>query len=249
MRRIVAVVIGLVLSLSSLTWAAEAEKAPKAEKAAKEQAVPAADDLKTSTARLSYAVGMDVGGSLKEIAKMLDLNIFFRGLKDTLEGKKPLLADEQVEEIKQDFMKRLQAERTQKNKDVGDKNRKEGETFLAENKKKKGVVATDSGLQYEVLKEGDGPKPTPTDTVTVNYRGTLIDGTEFDSSFKRNEPATFKPGQVIPGWTETVQLMKVGSKYRVVIPSNLAYGERGAGPAIGPNAVLIFEVELLKTEK
>ena len=133
-------------------------------------------------------------------------------------------------------------------KELGEKNRKEGEAFLAENKKKKGVITTESGLQYMVLEKGDGPKPKATDTVSVNYRGTLIDGTEFDSSYKRGKPVTFPVKGVIAGWTEALLLMNVGSKYKLFVPPNLGYGGRGAGRLIGPEATLIFEVELLGIE-
>jgi FKBP-type peptidyl-prolyl cis-trans isomerase FkpA/FKBP-type peptidyl-prolyl cis-trans isomerase FklB len=259
MRTVLVGLTALALALSSLTFAAEEAKAPSKEKATKEakatdEMKPVKEDkastgeLKTFSQKLSYAVGMDVGASLKELKKELDLDIFFRGLRDSLEEKKSLLTEQETAEIKKEFVAKMQTQRAEKNKTAGEKNLKEGVAYLEENKKKKGVITTPSGLQYEVLKEGDGAKPKATDTVSVHYRGTLIDGTEFDSSYKRNEPAVFPVTGVIPGWTEALLLMKVGGKYRLVIPSELAYKDKAPGP-IGPNAVLIFEVELLKVEK
>jgi len=161
-------------------------------------------------------------------------------LKDALAGK-PQMTEEQVKETMTAFEKEM----TDKQKAAGVKNGADGEKFLAENKKKEGVKTTASGLQYKVLKEGSGAQPKETDTVIANYRGTLIDGTEFDSSYKRGQPATFPVSGVIRGWTEALQLMKAGSKYQLFIPANLAYGERAIGGDIGPNSTLIFEVELL----
>ncbi|PYJ26308.1 MAG: hypothetical protein DME90_12025 [Verrucomicrobia bacterium] len=162
------------------------------------------------------------------------------GLKDAIAGK-PQLTQDQVKDVMTQFEKDME----QKQKDAGDKNKTEGAKFLEENKKKEGVKTTASGLEYKVIKEGTGAQPKATDMVTVNYRGTLIDGTEFDSSYKRGQPATFPLNGVIKGWTEGLQLMKQGGKYQFFVPSNLAYGERAVGPDIAPNATLIFEVELL----
>lgn len=155
------------------------------------------------------------------------------------------MTENEVKEVMTAFQKGLAAKQAEKMKVIGEKNSKEGETFLAENKKKEGVKTTASGLQYKVITPGKGPMPKDTDTVSVNYRGTLIDGTEFDSSYKRGEAVSFPVNGVIKGWTEALQMMKVGSKWQLFIPSNLAYGDRGAGGQIGPNATLIFEVELL----
>ncbi|OGJ89304.1 MAG: peptidylprolyl isomerase [Candidatus Raymondbacteria bacterium RifOxyA12_full_50_37] len=185
---------------------------------------------------------MDIGTQLRDVQSNIDFDAFVQGIRDTLEGKKTLLTPEQAMAIKTEFFQKMQAEKSQKNTS-------EGDLFLAENKKKPGIIITPSGLQYIILTAGKGPKPVATDKVVVHYSGTLIDGTEFDSSYKRGQPATFVLNQVIPGWTEAIQLMNVGAKYRFFIPSQLAYGERGAGPRIGPNATLIFEVELINIEK
>jgi FKBP-type peptidyl-prolyl cis-trans isomerase FklB len=162
------------------------------------------------------------------------------GIKDALAGK-PQLTPDQIKEVMSAFEKDME----QKQKQVGDKNKAEGAKFLEENKKKEGVKTTASGLQYKALKDGNGAQPKASDTVTVNYRGTLINGTEFDSSYKRGQPATFPVNGVIKGWTEALQLMKVGSKYQLFIPSDLAYGERSVSPDLAANSTLIFEVELL----
>ena len=203
--------------------------------------------LQTQKEKLSYAIGVDMGTSLKKNAIDVDTDLLFKGIKDALTDSKQLLTEQELRETIQTAQKELQAKQQEKMKTLGEKNKKEGEAFLAANKKKKGVKTLPSGLQYKVITEGKGKMPKATDTVTVNYKGTLIDGTEFDSSYKRNEPATFPVNGVIKGWTEALQLMKEGSKWELFIPADLAYGERGTmGGPIGPNAVLIFEVELLK---
>ncbi len=228
--------VTIVLVLSSVACSGQTPKAPIKE-------------LKTPDEKLSYAIGLEVGTSLKNLPTEIDFPVFVQAVEDGLKGKKPLLTQEQALEIKMEFGKKVREERARERKELGEKNRKEGEAFLAENKKKKGVVTTESGLQYMVLHEGEGPKPKATDRVKVHYRGTLIDGTEFDSSYTRGKPATFALKGVVAGWTEALQLMRVGSKYRLFIPSELAYGKRGRGPKIGPDAVLIFELELLEIEK
>ena len=208
--------------------------------------------LKDKKDKLSYAIGLDVGGALKRQSVDVNTDIFMQGVKDALSGGKKLLTDEEVRETMTSFSKELAAKQAEAMKKLGEKNKEEGEAFLAENKKKEGVKTLPDGLQYKVITEGKGASPKATDTVTVNYRGTFIDGKEFDSSYKRNQPATFAVNGVIPGWTEALQLMKEGSKWQLFIPAKLAYGERGAGGVIGPNATLIFEVELLSikpTEK
>jgi len=201
--------------------------------------------LKSSKDSVSYSIGMNIGNNLKSQMVDVDPNIVAQGIKDVLDSNKTLCTPEQAQEIIMTFQKQLMAKREESMKGQADKNIKEGQAFLAENKKKDGIVSLPNGMQYKILTMGTGKKPKATDTVTVNYRGTLIDGKEFDSSFKRGEPATFPLNQVIKGWTEGLQLMPVGSKFQFFIPSELAYGERGMGQAIQPNATLIFEVELL----
>ncbi len=194
-------------------------------------------ELKTPKDKLGYAIGLDLGKNLKKNAIDVDVNVIMQGIKDGYTGGKALLTDEQVKETYTAF----QQERVQKAK-------QEGDAFLAANKKKDGVITMASGLQYKIIKKGSGKTPKATDSVTVNYRGTLIDGSEFDSSYKRGQPATFTVSGVIPGWTEALQLMKEGSKWELFIPPSLAYGERGT-PGIPPNSVLIFEVELISVNK
>src|SRR5438270_4081659 len=190
--------------------------------------------------KVSYAIGMQIGFNLARQKVDTNPDVLNAGMKDAIAGK-PQLTPDQVKDVMAQFEKDME----QKQKQLGEKNKTDGAKFLEENKKKEGVKATASGLQYKALKEGTGSQPKATDMVTVNYRGTLIDGTEFDSSYKRGQPATFPLNGVIKGWTEGLQLMKQGSKYQFVVPSNLAYGERSVGPDIAPNATLIFEVELL----
>ncbi|HAM50010.1 MAG TPA: hypothetical protein DCP92_04710 [Nitrospiraceae bacterium] len=201
--------------------------------------------LKDQKDRLSYSIGSDIGHRLKSQSVDIDPEILARGLKDIYTGDKPLMTDQEVRETLTAYQKEMFAKQQERAKVIGEKNKKEGEAFLAENKKKEGVIVLPSGLQYKVITEGKGKTPKLTDTVTVNYKGTLIDQTEFDSSYKRGEPATFPVNKVIPGWTEALQLMKEGSKWEIFVPSDLAYKEAGAGNIIGPNATLIFEVELI----
>src|SRR6266581_4507390 len=196
--------------------------------------------LKDQKDKVSYSIGMNIGFNLSRQKVDVNPDILAAGIKDSLAGK-PQLTPEQVKEVMAQFEKDMEA----KQKQAGEKNKTEGVKFLDDNKKKSDVKTTASGLQYKVIKEGTGAKPKATDTVSVNYRGTLIDGTEFDSSYKRGQPATFPLNGVIKGWTEGLQLMKVGSKYQFFVPPNLAYGERSVGPDIAPNSTLIFEVELL----
>ncbi len=236
MKQIWPLLVALVLSLSLLSCSS-------GEKSASKKA------LKSDSERFGYALGLDIGASLKEMQTDIDLPSLLAGLRDTFEGTEALLTPEQADEVIEEFSKKMQEKQVEKIKDLAEKNRKAGETFLRENKKKEGVITTESGLQVVVLEEGDGPKPKATDQVKVHYQGTLLDGTEFDSSYKRGEPVTFPVNGVIAGWTEALQLMKVGSKVRLFIPSDLAYGERGARQRIGPNATLIFEVELIGIEK
>ncbi|NWF52079.1 MAG: FKBP-type peptidyl-prolyl cis-trans isomerase [Nitrospirae bacterium] len=205
--------------------------------------------LKDNKDKVSYSMGVRVGNSLKKESIEINQDAFIQGFKDELSGHKKLMTDQEVNETLMNFQKEMMAKEAARLKEIGEKNKKEGEAFLAENKKKEGVVALPSGLQYKIIKEGDGKIPTVNDIITIHYRGTLIDGTEFDSSYTRGQPATFPVKGVIPGFSEALQLMKVGSKWQLFIPSNLAYGERGAGDDIGPNAALIFEVELLSIKE
>jgi FKBP-type peptidyl-prolyl cis-trans isomerase FklB len=204
--------------------------------------------LKSQKEKVSYTLGIDVAKSLKQLGVEVDSDIFIKGVKDALTGTKPLLTDEEMQNVMTTFKQEMSAKQMEKMKALGEKNKKEGEAFLAENKKKSGVKTTASGMQYKVIKDGTGKTPKKTDKVNCNYQGTLIDGTEFDSSYKRGQPATFPVDGVIPGWTEALQMMKVGSKWQLFVPAKLAYNERGAGPLIGPNAVLIFTVELLSIQ-
>ncbi len=204
--------------------------------------------LDSEVKKFSYAMGMDVGQSIKGLGAEVDQDALTAAIHDVLSGASLKMDAAESTKIKQAFFRKRQEEQMAKRKAEGEKNKAEGEKFLAENAKREGVKVTPSGLQYEIIKQGDGPKPKPTDTVKVHYQGTLIDGTEFDSSYKRGQPISFPLNGVIKGWTEGVALMPVGSKYKFYIPSDLAYGERGAGAKIGPNATLIFTVELLGIE-
>lgn len=201
--------------------------------------------LKDQKDKASYSIGYDIGATFKKQNVELNADALMAGLKEGLAGKEATLSKEEREKTLEAFQKEMMEKQVAASKEAATKNAAEGEKFLVENKKKEGVKTTASGLQYKVLKEGSGPSPKETDTVVTNYKGTLLDGTEFDSSYKRNEPASFPVNRVIKGWTEALLLMKPGAKYQLFIPSTLAYGERGAGRDIGPNATLIFEVELL----
>jgi len=205
--------------------------------------------LTTQKDKFSYALGMNLGTSLHKQSVPVDPDILARGLKDALAGGKMLMTEDEMRAAIMDVQNELRKQQQEKAQQLGEANKKEGEAFLAANKSKDGVVTLPSGLQYKILQAGTGPKPTASDTVVCNYRGTLINGTEFDSSSKHGGPATFPVSGVIKGWTEAVQLMPVGSKWQLFIPGELAYGERGAGGDIGPNATLIFEVELLSIQE
>jgi FKBP-type peptidyl-prolyl cis-trans isomerase FklB len=200
-------------------------------------------ELKTQKDKVSYAIGLDMGHNLKRNELDIDPDVLARGIKDVMSGN-PVMTDEEAKETLMALQQDLQAKQMERTKALGTKNKQEGDAFLAKNKKEKGVKTLSSGLQYTVITKGKGKSPKASDTVTVNYTGSLIDGTVFDSSYKRGQPATFPVGGVIKGWTEALQLMKEGSKWHLVIPSDLAYGEQGR-PGIPPNSVLIFDVELI----
>lgn len=199
--------------------------------------------------KLGYAIGSEIGHNVKPIAGKLDIDSLVAGLKDTLAGGKMAYTEEELAQVTREFTRQMHEEQTAGQKDLAEKNAKEGDAFLAANGKKEGWQTTESGLQIKFVTKGDGPKPKKGDRVKVHYKGTLIDGTEFDSSYKRGEPITFGVTQVIAGWVEALQMMPVGSKVELAIPGDLAYGPQGSGGQIGPNATLLFTVELLGIEK
>jgi len=205
--------------------------------------------LKEQKEKVSYVIGVDIGKALQKQGVAIDPDLVARGIKDGFSGGKLLMSDQEIKETMTAFQKEMRAKQEMALKQAGEKNKREGEAFLAENKIKEGVKTLPSGLQYKVIKAGSGKKPKATDTVVTHYKGTLLDGTEFDSSYKRNQPATFKVNGVIRGWTEALQLMEEGAQWVLYVPAALAYGERGAGPQIGPNATLIFEVELISVQE
>ncbi|HOW67523.1 MAG TPA: FKBP-type peptidyl-prolyl cis-trans isomerase [Candidatus Paceibacterota bacterium] len=208
-----------------------------------------AKPLEDQKQKISYIIGVNLGRSWKGQDIDIDLDTLARGVKDVYSNAKLQIPDDEMKTVMQEFSKELRARAEQRRKEQGEKNLKAGEAFLAENKAKEGVTTLASGLQYKILKDGSGEKPKSNDVVKVHYRGTTIDGAEFDSSYQRDKPATFNVSGVIKGWTEALQLMKVGSKWQLVIPANLAYGEMGSGGGrIAPNATLIFDVELLGIE-
>jgi FKBP-type peptidyl-prolyl cis-trans isomerase FklB len=202
-------------------------------------------ELTSAKDRLSYSMGVATGTQLKRQSIDVNADMFSKGIKDVLSGGTLMMTEQEVQETLTNFQKDLAEKQATRQKELAEKNKKDGEAFLAENMKKEGVKTLPSGLQYKVIKEGTGRTPKETDTVVTHYKGSLIDGSEFDSSYKRGQPATFPVKGVIKGWTEALQLMKEGSTWQLFVPADLAYGERGAGSVIGPNATLIFEVELL----
>ena len=241
-------------SLLAAALAAVLGVASAADEPAKKPATPAiapAKDAKPPVAidknKISTMVGMDIGRGLTQIKDDIDIKVVEQALEAVIKGEKTTMTQEEALQVRQAYMQQMQAKRVTEQKAAAEKNKTEGTAFLEKNKAKSGVKTTASGLQYEVEKEGTGPKPKATDTVKVNYLGTKIDGTKFDSSYDRGQPATFPLNGVIKGWSEGLQLMPVGSKYKLFVPANLAYGENAPGP-IGPNATLIFEVELLGIE-
>lgn len=204
--------------------------------------------LSTPKDKFSYALGLSIGRNFKEQSIDVNSTLFLQGIKDVLTGAKPLMTDAEVQTSMMQMQNEIKAKQAETLKLLAAVNLKEGTAFLAANKTKPGVVTLPSGLQYKILTPGNGPKPTANDTVVCNYRGTLINGKEFDSSYKRGKPETLPVGRVIKGWSEALQLMPVGSKWQLYIPADLAYGDRGAGPDIGPNSTLIFEIELISIQ-
>lgn len=231
----------ILLSVSAVTLLVPACKSNSASQENK-------TELTTTSEKLSYALGLDIGASIKENHPGVDLQLLMQGIEDRLNGNAPLLTAEQAAAVKKEFLQMMHEKRLKRLKEVAEKNLREGKAFLAENGEKPGVITTASGLQYEVLEDASGPRPTLNDRVKVHYRGYLLDGTEFDSSYKRNQPAVFPVNDVIPGWKEALQLMPVGSTFKLFIPPQLAYGEQSAGPYIGPNATVIYEIHLLGIE-
>lgn len=207
-----------------------------------------AADLKSENEKISYSIGFQFGSQIARDLKLNNIDVdakqLAQAVEDVISGAQPKLSVPEMQGVMQAFKEK----KMQEQKVAADKNEKAGTDFLAENKKKKGITELPSGLQYQVVEKGKGKKPSSSDTVEVNYRGTLINGTEFDSSFKRGKPAIFKVNGVIPGWTEALQLMEEGAKWKIYVPSKLAYGARGAGPSIGPNETLIFDIELLSVK-
>jgi len=234
MKRIAGIVLVACLSFPLTALAADTEKTV---------------ELKTFKDKLSYSMGLDMGTYLNGIGEELDYDRLVVGLKDGFEGTEPLMTVEEMQSVQKEFAETMKAKQAAQMKELQEKNKKAGEEYLAANKAKEGVIVTASGLQYNVVKEGTGAKPVAEDTVKVHYKGTKIDGTVFDDSNTRGEPATFGVTQVIPGWSEVLQLMKEGATYHVVIPPSLAYGEQGVPPMIEPNSVLVFEVDFLSIEK
>ena len=210
---------------------------------------PASSAPKTDQEKVSYSIGFNAGATFRRQGIALDPKTLASGITDGITGAQPALNPDELQKILSAFQQQMAAKAQQIGQEVADKNKKAGEAFLAENKKKKGVVTLPSGLQYIVVQEGTGEKPKSTNSVVANYRGTLINGAEFDSSAKHGGPATFPVTGVIKGWTEALQLMKVGSKWQIFVPAELAYGAQGVPQVIGPNSVLVFDIELVAIKK
>ncbi|ALN91670.1 FKBP-type peptidyl-prolyl cis-trans isomerase [Lysobacter gummosus] len=228
----------------------KAAEAKPGDKAADGKEVKVLGGMKTEKEQESYLIGMDMGRSLELLKDDLDLAVLQKAMQANMKGDKPLLTDEEAQQIRQRLQEKVRNKQVEKMVAMAKKNQEDGVKFLADNGKKAGVVTTASGLQYQILTEGKGVKPKVTDTVRVHYKGTLLDGKTFDSSYDRNEPAVFPLGAVVPGWQEGIALMPVGSKFKLWIPSKLGYGEQGTpGGPIGPNATLVFDVELLDIVK
>ena len=250
MRSILILVAAITLFVSSCQQAKEQNAKP----AEKKEITKA--DLKTEDDNISYSLGFSMGSRFIRDGLEINLEIFQEGMKDGFTGSKQVLTEEEMQKTMMALQQKMMAKRQtehmkemEERKNLGEANKEKGEKFLEANKAKEGVITLESGLQYKILKKGTGASPKATDIVKCHYKGTTIDGKEFDSSYKRGEPATFALNKVIKGWTEGLQLMKEGGKWEFFIPPELAYGEMGSGPQIGPNEVLIFEVELLGIEK
>jgi FKBP-type peptidyl-prolyl cis-trans isomerase len=235
----------LPLALISVVGLQACNEQPGTATASGEAAAPAEIELDSTERRLSYGVAYGLAKRMAADQVPMDRDAFFLGFSDGLDGSDSRVSDEQLQAEMQAYQQKMMAAAEAEQEKQGTANQAEAEAFLAENSQREGVITTESGLQYEVLEKGDGPVPTAQDRVEVHYTGTLIDGTEFDSSRKRGEPVTFGVTQVIAGWTEALQLMPVGSRYKLYIPPELGYGSGGAGQMIGPNAALVFDVELL----
>jgi len=243
----------LILLVFSVFLASSCDKT-QSEPAAKQEITKA--DLQTEDDKVSYSIGFSMGSSFKKDELKVNLQMFQQGLEDSYTGSKQILSEEEIQKTMMAFQQKMRAKkqveyrkRMEERNKQGEVNKEKGKEFLEANKTKEGIVVLESGLQYKILEKGTGGSPKPTDTVKCHYKGTTIDGKEFDSSYERGEPATFALNRVIKGWTEGLQLMKEGGKWQFFVPSELAYGERGAGQNIGPNEVLVFEVELLSIEK
>lgn len=217
--------------------------------AAEIQTTTTNDTLTTKQDKISYIFGHNIGKNMNQQGIEISMDAMSQGIKDGFSNGESKIAVEEMTNLMRDFRKEMTARKSEKKKLQSDQNSKEGKDFLAENAKKEGVVVLPSGLQYKVMISGTGNSPKADDKVKTNYRGTLINGTEFDSSYKRSKPTTFPVNGVIAGWTEALQLMKEGAKWQLFVPSDLAYGKRGAGNQIGPDATLIFEIELIEIEK
>jgi FKBP-type peptidyl-prolyl cis-trans isomerase FklB len=247
-----------ILALGLFACDVRAQQAPaksptpppaKAPAAAPTQTPAPAPAFKTQKEKVSYAIGMEMGKGVKSQGIDVDPSILAQGLRDAMSGAKPQMSEEELKQVISALQQEMRQKQMQMQEAAAAENKNKGDTFLAENSKKDGVVALPDGLQYKILSAGTGKKPAETDTVMCNYKGTFLDGTEFDSSAQAGKPVPFEVKNVIPGFKEVLQLMPVGSKWQVFIPSNLAYGERGAGNVIGPNATLIFEIELVSIQQ
>lgn len=250
MKQWTAVLAFVALLAAALVFAGPEGRSAEQPSASKPEAETASEapELKSEMQKVSYSLGLEMGKNVKNQLSSINPDAFTAGFQDGFGGKRPALSDEEMQKTMASFAQKMAAERAESRKKAGKANLKAAQTFLKQNAEKEGVVALPSGLQYKVLEAGTGPQPTEADKVKVHYRGTLPDGTVFDSSHKRGQPATIPVTGVIPGWQEALQKMKVGARWKLFVPPKLAYGENGFGGQIGPNQVLIFEVELLGIE-